>query len=376
MLFASASLALSAVPGSALTTTTTNITCSSTVKLQATIDAVVAGTVATINVSGTCNENIVVPQGKTIVIVGATATSKITPANVLLPAVNALGDVTLRKMVLNNATGAADTLVETNKGGMLTVISSDLSAPNVEAVVGVWGGTAKVTNSRVVGGYGSGLDVWGSSTLVVEGDPAFPAGPTGAFEAYVKSPGAGISCGQGASLRVQAKASGPTNGFMTVEQSRYGIGGNLCDFKIWNKTTSRLNLRIRNITDTGISFSQSRGTVENAVIIYGANGVWLNQSDVIFARTTINGNNIGLNAEQSRVMFDTVTLSNTSGDVQAGTGSSLHFVDWNGVSTLPKMLNWTNSFDCWNGGRIDIESSALSAPLGSKYDFLGCVFVH
>ena len=38
--------------------------------------------------------------------------------------------------------------------------------------------------------------------------------------------------------------------------------------------------------------------------------------------------------------------------------------------------NWTNSFACPNGSRIDIDAGGLSTVLGTKYDFLTCLHAH
>lgn len=359
----------------ALTTTSAAVACSPTVRLQAKIDAVPAGTVATFNVSGTCNENIVVPQGKTIIIAGATATARITAADILQPAVIARGDVTLRKMILGNATGAAEALVETDKGGSLTIISSDLSAPFVGSVVGGWLGQTRVTNSRVVGGTDDAVEAWGVATVVVEGDPMFPTGPTGAFETYLKSTGSGIGCAQGANLRVQAKTYASASGIVTIEKSATGIWGSTCDFNIRNKTSLRGNLRIRN-NGQGIRLGLARGEIDNVTITGNANdGIALNTGDLNLSRSTLSGNKYGLTASQSRVSIDATTFSNASADLQAFTMSEVNLYNWNGASSFPKALTWTGSFNCGRFSHIVIDPNALSASLGTKYDFLDCLTV-
>lgn len=376
LLFASASIMLSPLPAGALVTSTKAITCSSTTKLQSAIDAVPAGTVATFKVTGTCNENITVPQGKTITSIGATAKSRITAANGMLPAVTSRGNVTLQKMILTNASGAADTLVETDDGGILRVISSDLSAPSVDSVVGAWSGELRVSNSRVVGGQTSGIEAWGATTLVVEGTGAYPAGPTRTFETYVKSPGAGIGCGQGASLRVQAKSSGGKNGVVTIEKSKYGVGANFCVLTILNKTSNRSLLRIRNNV-TGVVVQNSSGQIDNALITdnTGANANFVSQSELVLSRSTVTGNQLGLGAQQSQVRIDASTFSNVTGDLQSSNTANVDITSFDGASSFPKALTWANGFSCWSGGRIDLRPDALTTPLGGNYSSLGCLYI-
>lgn len=367
---------LSTVPAQALVTSTKAITCSSTTRLQAAIDAVPSGAAATFNVSGTCNENITVPVDKTVTIVGATATAKITAANALLPAVTVKGDVTLRKLTVTNVAGTAEALIETQNGGALYVISSDLSAPAVESVIGAWSGEITVSNSRVVGGVYSAFDVWGSTLLRVQGDPLHPVGPTGRYESYVKSSGDGIDCGQGASLRIVAKSKGMDSGIVTIEQNATGVAGNQCSVTIVNKTTDRSRVRIR-YNKTGVYLQQSKVIVDNAQIVNNSlgNGLQVLQSDLVLSRSLVTANQVGVNAEQSHVRIDGSTLSNMNGDVQAGDDSHVQLVSWSGVSSFPKALNWDSSFNCWNGSRIDIESGAMTPALGPHYDFLDCLFV-
>lgn len=376
LLLASASIVLSPLPAKALVTSTKAITCSASVKLQAAIDAVPAGTVATFNVSGTCTENLTIPQGKTIVIVGVTSTSKITAANGALPVVEVNGDATIQKMILTNTTGgAADSVAQVERGGTLHVIASDLSSSTTETIVGAYGGEVKIFNSRMVGGWGSGVDDWGGSLMIVQGDPSYPAGPTGAFESYVKSAGTAVSCGFGATLRVQAKTSGGKNGIVTIEQSKGGVWANQCTLQIRNQTSTRGLLRIRNNQD-GVGLQHSSGIIENALIVNntGNQGIYANQANLTISRTTVTGNQLGLNAQHSQVDIGASTFSNVTGDVWASETSGVFLNDYDGASSFPKALNWTDSFNCWHGARIDVGTNALVTPLGTKYDFLGCLF--
>lgn len=360
----------------ALTSSSSDVVCSASNKLQAKIDAVAAGTIASFNVSGTCNENIIIPVGKTIIIKGKTASAKITPADVSLPAVIARGDTIIQGMGLANPTGSAESVVQTDKGGTLEIISSDISGPNVASVVAAWYGSVRVINTRVQGGTDDAVEVWGASDLMIKGDPNFPTGPTGKFETYVKSAGSGIGCGSGGVLNVRASSKGSADGLVTIEKSKNGIAGGMCQFTIRNATPLKSNVKIKS-NGNGIWFlDQARGQVSNVSITNNSGtGVSLGMSDFSIDTSEVTGNGSGMDVGQSRVSVGAVLFNNTNSDVSAGTMSSVQFYGWRGKSSFPKALNWDNSFNCWNGGRIDIDGDALVQTLGTKYDFRDCVYL-
>lgn len=367
----------SALPAHALVTSTKAITCSATTKLQAAIDAVPPGTEATINVSGTCNENITVPVGKSVNIVGATATAKIIAANALLPTVMVTGEARLKKMIVSNPAGAAEALVETQSSGALYVISSDLTAPAAEYVVGAWSGEVNISNSRVMGGIYGAIDVWGNTLLKVHGGPLDPVGPTGRYESYVKSPGNGINCWHGTSLRIVAKSKGTSMGMVTIEQSATGITGNHCSISISNYTSDRARLRIRN-NQIGMNLQQSQVIIENATVASntGGPGIQLLQGDLVLAKSLVSGNKMGVTADQSHIRIEASTFVNSNGDVQAANDTHLQLTSWSGASSFSKALLWQKSFDCWSGGRIDVDAGSVTPALGTHYNFLDCIFVH
>lgn len=359
----------------AQTASVTSLTCSSTRRLQTAINAVPAGTVGTINVTGTCNENIVVPKGKTVNIRGATATSRITAANPALPALISQGDTSIQRMIVTNATGAAEALVMTDKEGFLEITTSDLAAPNVESVVSISYGSGRIINSRIIGGTFTAAEGWGSSTLMIKAEPRFGSGPTGRPEVYIRSSGNAVNCAQGASVNIRALSTGTNAGVVTIERSGTGIAGNNCDMTVSNRTGIMGNLTISE-NNVGVVLTRSRANFDNVIVRNNTeNGISLGQSDFALQSAEVTGNgSSGLQAGQSRVDIGAVLFSNTTGDVAGGAGSTIYIYGWGGQSSFPKALTWDGSFNCWSGGRIDIEQGALVQTLGTHYDFRGCVY--
>ena len=304
-------IATSNIGNAQVATSTVSLTCSSTKKLQATINSATAGVATTINVSGTCNENIVVPAGKTILIKAVTSTAKITASNASLPALISFGDTTIQGMTISNSSGTADALIETDKGGNLQVISSDLSAPNVGSIVGAWLGTTYIINSRVIGGKYNAFDTFGSSTLVLKGDPSLQAGPTGRFETYVKSANTGLRCNQGGSVRIKANKSGSAVGYVTIEQSQYGISGERCDLEIVNATGTASNIQVRNNSVEGVYLKQSRASIDSAIIKDNANnGIFIEDSSIhLYSSTISNSGACGLNLSRSTGRLGTSSIT-------------------------------------------------------------------
>lgn len=102
----------------------------------------------------------------------------------------------------------------------------------------------------------------------------------------------------------------------------------------------------------------------------------MDASDLRLFRSRVTGNGVGLRASQSRVKLSAVTASNASQDLVGDSATSIRLSGEVGASSLPKAPNWTNSFACPNGSRIDIDAGGLSTVLGTKYDFLTCLHAH
>lgn len=363
--------AASASGALAVTTPTTSISCSATSKLQAKIDAVPAGTVATINVSGICSENVVVPAGKTIILQGAGASPVITAADVALAAITSYGNTTIRKLKVSNTAGtggANTTLIWTPAGGVMEIIASDILGTGVESVIGTTGSNVSIINSRIIGGTYDAVDIWGGSTAYIAGTPTQPIGPTGRFETYIRSTGnTAISCSQGSTLNVRALTAGSAQGHMTIEQSGTGVGAHLCQLTLWNHTGIRANFQIKG-NSTGISADKS-GVSLGTVRVAGnaGNGLTVRRSTIDISNSDVTANGMsGLDASQTTGSIGGSTFSNVQSDVVAESLSSIILED-NPPSTFPKATIWNNSFICGHMGQVELKPGGLVQNLGTKY---------
>jgi hypothetical protein len=334
---------------------TTSLTCSNTRRLQTAINNVPAGSVGTIVVSGTCNENVVVPNGKTVVIRAANSTAAITAANNALPAIRSHGDATIQGVKITNATGTAEALAMADRSGFINVIGSTLTAPNVETVVAIWGQSGgRIVNSRISGGAYSGVEAWDGSGVVIVGTPTESIGPDG-YKTTISSPNAtAVACGVGSSLAIRANASGANGGSVLLTNSRGGIGANGCSARVVNNTSSASNLSITGITGSAMFISASQFTVNNV---------------------DISGNADGINALQSTVQLDrTIFANNTAGDLTSQTGSNIDTIDWSGSQNSFPNIGTGQNLRCWNGGEIYLNQSSVLQDLSLLVDKPACAF--
>jgi hypothetical protein len=311
----------------AVATSTVSITCSATKKLQARIDAVPAGTYGTINVTGTCNENIVVPSGKTIFLIGQNANQGAT-----LISASSQGFLQIRNMTVRSSTGSS-TPVQATNGGTLRLVASVATTSSAPRVIGAFNNaTVEVVNSRVTNtataaNQDKSIVVDLSSSLNIEGNGSLPAGPDGT-RSVVSGAKDAVYCGGNSSAIVIAQ----NGGSVFVQDSSRGINLNSCSLNIDNRTGAQANLQIRNNNQAGI---------------LGYN------SDVMVLQATIAGNGTGLyNMLTRAVILGTHfggAAANTR-DIRSDTNSVVDIDDFGGQTSFLNLSE--SSFYCRNGGEI------------------------
>ena len=339
---------------SAQLVSTTNLTCSSTRRLQTAINNVPAGTVGTIVVSGTCNENVVVPHGKTIIIRGANASATISAANGSLPAVKSNGDTTLQGIRVTNAAGASEALVIADRAGFLNIIGSSLAAPNVEIVAAIYGQSGgRIANSRIIGGSYAAVEAWDGSGVVILGHPAESAGPDG-FRTVLSSPNSvAVSCGIGSSLAIRTYAVGANSGSVALTNSNTGIATNACGARINNTTASASNISLSGNVGVAMHLGASQFTVNNI---------------------TVSANNDGINAFSSSVQLERTTFSgNTSGDLTSQAGSTIFLTSWSGAPNSFPNIGTGQNLRCWTGGQIFLDQPSIVQDISQLTDRPACV---
>lgn len=334
---------------------TTNLTCSSTRRLQTAINNVPAGTVGTIVVTGTCNENIVVPKGKTVIIRAATATATITAANNSLPAIRSNGDTTIQGMRVTNAAGTAEALAIADRSGFISVIGSTLTAPTAATVVAIYGQSGgRVANSRITGGTDAAVEAWDGSGLVIVGNPAESSGPDG-FKTTISSPNSNaVSCGIGSSLAIRANTVGTNSGSVLLTNSATGVGANGCSARIRSGTATASSLSISGITGNAMFLAASQFTIDNI---------------------NISSNAAGINAIQSTVQIErTIFSNNTAGDLSSSTGSNIMTTAWSGFPNSFPNIGTGQNLQCGGGGKIYMDQGSVVQDLSLLVDKPACVF--
>lgn len=353
-LLAGAAVFFDIAAAGAVVTSTTNVACSSTVKLQKAIDAAAAGSIATFVVSGTCTENILVPHGKTVVIKGASLVARLVAQNATLPALVSNGVTTLQGMTVSNPAGAAEALIQANQSGHINILGSDLSAPKVNTVLEIWNtASGNLVNSRVIGGQGVGMEVADSASLYVNASPAEVAGPEGAKVTISSPTGAAIACDGGASLAVRARSAGGANGSVVIRNSKMGLNLSQCDATIVNRTPVASNLLITGMAANGPALGIDNGTTFIRNITISGNA----------------GQGLALQAGSATVTASTIR-SNAQGDILLDYGAVAMMRGFNGPSNMPDAFS-ASKIGCFTSSyiaapRLVIDDGGLTVPAGKK----------
>ena len=326
-----------------------SITCSPSTKIQSSIDAALPSEATTITVSGTCRENISIPAGKIITIIGANGTAKITAANAAQPAVTSYGTTTVQSMTVQNLSGTAEAVMMADRGGYLQVVGSKVSGPSVGSAVGIWRNSAGViSNSKITGGTTAAIELWDGSQLVVAGNPWDARGPDG-FKTVVSSNGAwAVGCGIGSSLTMRATTAGSSAGSIEINNSLVGIFGHECSAQLENATNSATNFTISGMPAGGSAIRGQKSSIN------------------IKKLNIVNNAGVGIDVQQSSVQVDGSSISgNAEGDILSGYRSSILFTGWYNKNTMPQAFSM-NTMKCYPTNKADIfiESSAIAVPAG------------
>lgn len=324
-------------PAHAVRTTTTSITCSSTKTLQAKIDAIAAGTVGKFYVKGTCTENIHVPAGKFIHLIGGVADrgATITPKNTGEIAVYNQGLLQIENMTVRSSNGSAEALMKTDNGGTLYLLASlatTSSAPQV--FVAANNSTLIIANSRVTNTGGAApqdkvIAIDKSSSLTVRGSSSLPIGPGGSLGTVISGNNDAVYCGGGSSATIVAEGTGS----VTIEGLMRGLNLNSCSLSLDNKTQSTGNLTVKNASKAGVAAYNS---------------------DVMISAATVASNRYGLYSMQSRTVIVGAVFGGASSanvtDIKADVGSTVDVDDFGGQTSFPNI--GPSSIDCINGGQV------------------------
>ena len=336
-------------------TTTANCNRSATA-IQAAVNAASAGVPTTITVSGACRDNVVIPTGKQITLLGASG-STLTPASSTTQVIESSGMTTLDSMNISSTSSDGSGLILAWGGGTLFIKNSDIYvSANANTVIGVWQHSVTIiTNSRIRGvanqnsTYAVAVQADAGSSLIIKGDPASGANTfTKSYASQIQMIGGaasgamdGIACSGGSSLVIRANSAAvggnlqdgevhiDSNGNSdTSKLNGYGIRLNQCDLKIKNNTPSIANITISGNSHQGILMFNSTGQILGATIQNNGNrdssegdGISINMGSLVISQSKINNNG----------------PSENRNDVAVYKNSTVNFTKWDGT-TAPTIV--------------------------------------
>lgn len=370
-------------------TLTVSVNCSSGGSIQQAIDNVVGGTVATINVSGACTENLTISRGKTINLVGSSGTSLI-PLNDASPAIFVRGELTVQGFDIQNTTGSADELV-TAQTGSITIIGSRLTGTNVETVVGVNNNSfGNVWNSVITAGTGSGLSSFGGGVFRIGSNPDLAAGPNGYATNISTTTGfAAVGCAPGGSIYTRVSANANGTGSISITGGQQGIYTKGCSLNLANLTNSRSNQTFSG-SNSALQLMNSQMSISNASITNSGNGINAVNSSVEVSQTTISNsdrcgalfNNSAAQLETSSITGSAIGIcvnggnaeitggmelsSNTSTDLYVEYRGTIALHPWNGPSTIASINCLADGLAYVDVGAAPDLTTNYSAPNSSS----------
>lgn len=332
---------------------TVSVNCASA-KIQAAIDAAPAGTPLVVNVSGACLENLTVPYGKQVNLVGLSGSS-LKPKNATAPVIVNNGWLTLSTMNVQSA-GTAASLIQT-LFGRLEITASTLAAPKVVDMLDISNNASlRVFNSSITGGTATTIALSTGSVGVVVADASVPyigSAPVSTISAG-NTTGSAIWCGATAGVRLRALA-GTIAGAIRVTNSMNGLDANGCTAEIQNKTGVADNVTISGMTGNGVFARNSRLSFMGVRIMSNTvSGVVLTESNLLLTASKIYGS--GAN------------------DIAAGYGSQVLFNWGPSPNALPDVNKAPyDSLACMANTEISIPKPNLVQDIGNNYAASGCV---
>lgn len=331
---------------------TVSVNCASA-KIQAAIDTAPAGTPLVVNVTGACLENLTIPYGKQVKLVGQSGSS-LKPKDATLPAIVNNGWLTLLKMNVQSA-GSAATLIQT-LFGRTEITASTIAAPKVTDLLDTSNSASlRIANSSITGGAATTVSLASGATGVIVSDASLP---------YNGSPLTTISsgnttapaiwCGVTSGVRLRALA-GTVAGVIRLTNSMNGIDASGCTAEIQNKTGVADNVTISGMAQNGIHARNSRLSFLGARIMSNTtSGVVLVESNLLLVASKIYGSGVN--------------------DIAVGYGSQV-LLGWGPTPNALPDVNKApyDSLACMANSEISIPTANLVQNIGNNYAASGCV---
>lgn len=322
-------------------------------KLQSAINAAAAGQLMTITFTGTCTENLVVPYGKSVALVGGASNATITPKDATQPAVRSLGSTEIRLATVSSA-GVSQSLVEAVESGRISLVASTLRSGSVYSLLRVNGNSyASIVNSELNGGTGSSVDVSMGSTVVAVGDSGATQHRVNGKKTLVTaiSPVILFNCVT-STLHINVGGSGSVK----LTGGRAAVIPSQCRIGIYNGASPSSNIELSNFSGSALGGSMST---------YDIQGL------------TIKNSEYGILAAMTSFQIGAATFSNnSSGDIWVGNESVVNIPSFGGYEKTQFLdaVDGIGRFNCYSGSRIDINQATVVQDLGNSSN--NCVTVY
>lgn len=318
-------------------------------KLQTAIDAALPGVPTTIQVSGTCIEQIEVPAGKSIVLRGNGKAELKPPSDKTdQPVLLNKGDLQLEQMKITNTAATSDVVLSANSSS-LVILGSTITGGNAEVTLEITNASSgRIFNTVVNGGAGEAVGVYNGSTVEIFGRPSVMPhfDSSVGYKSVISNNSSGmsaLSCGDGSNLTIKTDGTGKVKVSNTAGTS---IGVNLCSFRARNNAGAR-----------GIDVSGK------------ANAIFASLSDLLLLAVNLSSQTgYGLSGTEARFTMSGSAISKSgSGDVWLDGRSSIKFNGWYGATSLPAAFAaGYESLSCSDESRIFASEGDLTLSGGKS----------
>lgn len=348
-------------------TQTIAVNCTTGEKIQAAIDAVVAGTEAMINVSGQCSENIVVPYGKAIFIAG-TNSSSIIAADPSQSAIVTRGRVTVENITVENGNGNSLTLVQAIDGGRFTSVGSSLLAPSVDTVISaVAGGSVILVNSVITGGNRA-IESVDNSSVEIAADTNMSGGGSSSTEITSSGTFNTTACLK-SYMRIRTRGANSTVVFKTNTplgaSVDNGITMSFCKFGLDKDEIASSSIVISGFASNAISSDASDLDINGLTASDNFQGLSLARSRATLANSTFLRNQQGLGSYASDIQISKTEFANSQIDIRGDNISRISIPSWFGASRFPNALSLTSGFLCQSGSRFELDYGSIHDGSGT-----------
>lgn len=322
-------------------------------KLQSAIDLAPPGQVTEIAFTGTCSENLIVPYGKSVALVGVNPSATIVPKDMEEPAINSLG-VTEIRLATVATSGPSARLVQAAAGGRISILASTLRSGTASVLLGVTGGSyASIVNSELRGGAGASVEMSEDSTVVALSDSGALRHRVNGRRLVIRnvSPGILFSC---STSTLQVSVLG--NSSVLLSGGGAAVIPSQCRIGIYNGDTPSSNVELSNFSGSALGGSMSTYDIQGLTIRNSQYGILAHATSFQIGSAIFSGNRLS--------------------DIMVGGTSTVSIPGYGGYqrTQFTDAVKGVGKFNCSSGARIDINQAAVVQGLGNSAS--DCVTVY